>query len=358
MKLHEAFEAVFIITLKHRPDRRVRVWDHVVQESGLWAKGAKPIIVHGVSGDAIPPPKWWGAGNGAWGCLLSHSRVIEQALHEGFKNWLVLEDDVVFHPRAAAHFEAVMSTLPSDWGQLYLGGQHLREPVHHSELIFRGANVNRTHAFAMTRRVAAKVHAHIWHAPDYIDRKGWHIDHQLGLAHERRDWPVYCPKWWLAGQEGGSSNISGRQDLPRQFWQPAAYARQLPFFWGQPTSATQEEGLHWGNHHRMDVAWSDIGLNDAVGNPERLARWLELIATEAISMGRLPAAWHECLGLADLRPLWPARVYPIDHYNPGLLDYPWNGLFHHPYAALRPTTAAARPAVGLGTAATAAAAVG
>lgn len=349
MTLTDAFDRVFVLNLAHRPDRLKRVLQHL-QDMGLLG-GAPSVIevVPAVSGDLLPPPKWWGAGNGAWGCLLSHTRVIQRAMTEELRNWLVLEDDVVFHPRAADHLEAVMEALPPDWGQLYLGGQHLKDPVVHNELLYRGANINRTHAFAMTARVAAKIHAHVWHAPDYIERKGWHIDHQLGLAHDRNEWPVYAAKWWLAGQDAGSSNISGRQ-LPRHFWQPAAYSLQLPFFFGQPDSAEQIHGLHWGNNYRPGQPYSDTGLNDALGNASKVTEWLHLIAREAIGLGKLPAAWHECITLADLRPLWPAGIYSIERFHPDLVDYPFNGLFPHPYAALRPTTAAARPADGRGTA--------
>ena len=346
MTLTDAFDHVFVLNLAHRPDRRKRVLEHLKEVGMMDGRSEGLEVVPAVSGDLLPPPKWWGAGNGAWGCLLSHSLVLQRALAAGYRSWLVLEDDVVFHPRAVEHLSAVLDAAPADWGQLYLGGQHLKEPTTHNELLYRASNVNRTHAFAMTARVAAKVHAHIWHAPDYIERKGWHIDHQLGLAHERNEWPVYAPKWWLAGQDAGSSNISARQ-LPRHFWQPSAYSAQLPFFFGRPDTAEQINGLHYGNNHRPDRPYSDTGLNDALGNASKTTQWLHLIAREAISLGRLPAAWHECTSLAELQPLWPAGVHPVDRFDDDLLDYPFNGLFDHPFAALGRPQAPDRPAAGL-----------
>ena len=59
-------------------------------------------------------------------------------------------------------------------------------------------------------------HAHISYMQDYHSNK--HIDHQLELAHQRKDWPVYCPVKWICGQRAGTSNISGK-DNPDQIWQ-------------------------------------------------------------------------------------------------------------------------------------------
>ena len=155
---------------------------------------------------------------------------------DGIGSYLVLEDDAVFHPRAPEMLERLMGELPADWGQLYLGGQHLQPPeeVPSSPFVLRGINVNRTHAFALKGDTFARFQQHITHAPDYIARNhGWHIDHQLGIAHERRDWNVYCPSWWLAGQDEGSSNVSGNTN-PRLWWNPEIYSGRLPFVWLDP----------------------------------------------------------------------------------------------------------------------------
>ncbi|WP_172683368.1 glycosyltransferase family 25 protein, partial [Verrucomicrobium spinosum] len=40
--------------------------------------------------------------NGAWGCLLSHARVLAEAIADGIENVLILEDDVVFQPDAGS----------------------------------------------------------------------------------------------------------------------------------------------------------------------------------------------------------------------------------------------------------------
>jgi len=53
--------------------------------------------------------------------------------------------------------------------------------------------------------------------PDYVGTNK-HIDHQLELAHQRADWPVYCPAKWICGQRAGTSNVSGKT-LAAMTWQ-------------------------------------------------------------------------------------------------------------------------------------------
>lgn len=325
MTLKEAFGTIFIISLKSRPERLARLlanlWD-----TGLAERGDCEII-EALPGDEIWPPAWFKAGGGAWGCLLSHARVLQTGIQRGLDRWLVLEDDCLFHAEARPHLGQVMAALPPDWGQLYLGGQHLDDPEELGPFIWRAKNVNRTHAFAVAGRCAAKIHQHLWHAPDYADKvKGWHIDHQLGLAHARNDWPVYCPSWWLAGQADGESDISGRRNVIH-WWQPKRWAHQLPFVVGHP-SVEHRHLVHMG--WNLDKAGVDTGLNDAIGRPEALQHWLWRIAEEALDLGLIPCAHHPLLIQHHVDKFWP-RTLPATHLAPVLVDYPANGLIAHPF---------------------------
>ena len=62
----------------------------------------QPVRFRAVDGNSVPPPSWWPAGPGAWGCLRSHLRIFEDALMDGVDRLLVLEDDVCFVPDLAA----------------------------------------------------------------------------------------------------------------------------------------------------------------------------------------------------------------------------------------------------------------
>lgn len=221
--LTDHFDRVFIINCKHRPDRLERVTTHL-KETGM-VDIDKVTIVSAIIGDWTTCPVGWGAGRGAWGCLASHRRICEDVMHERdakgemtIRNYLVLEDDVFFLPDALENLNKFMDAVPADWDQIYLGGQHQRKPVKMNDDLMVGISVNRTHAYALNQSCFQKFYRHICYAPDYIGTKK-HIDHQLELAHQRRDWEVYCPPQWICGQEAGSSNVSGK--INEQYvWQP------------------------------------------------------------------------------------------------------------------------------------------
>ncbi len=210
--LTDHFDKVVVINCPHRPDRRERVMEHLA----AFADTGKVLVLRGVVGDWTTAPADWRAGRGAWGCLRSHQLALEEFLHERdaeghmvLESMLVLEDDVVFAADALERLAAFMDAVPKGWGQIYLGGQHRAKPTAASPGVVVGHRVNRTHAYAVSSVAAQQMYRHISYASDYRGTEN-HIDHQLELAHERRDWPVYCIDPWIAGQEAGSSNVSGK----------------------------------------------------------------------------------------------------------------------------------------------------
>lgn len=160
---------------------------------------------------------------------MSHLRIVQDTIMGGLESYIVLEDDAVFQPWAVEMLARLLRGVPEDWDQLYLGGPHLKEPEPVAgKLFLRCRNVNRTHGFLLRRRAFVKFQQHIMHAPDYLAHPGFHIDHQLGIAHERVDWKVYAPARWICGQEAGERNIGGRMN-PRLCWHPGRYSRLLPY---------------------------------------------------------------------------------------------------------------------------------
>ena len=62
-----------------------------------------------------------------------------------------------------------------------------------------------------------QIYRHVSYMKDY-DNDNHHMDHQLEIAHGRRDWPVYTPPYWLCGQRAGKSDINCK-DHPDMTWQ-------------------------------------------------------------------------------------------------------------------------------------------
>lgn len=217
LELNKYFERCYVVTLQRRPDRyrdfcaRIRKgWPFVAPER--W---------RAVDGHLVPHPKHWKMGGGAWGCFRSHLGIIERCLNENVRSVLLLEDDALPCEDFTGRVSAFLEKVPADWGMIYLGGQFLKAKQGHApeqlnDQVVRPYNVNRTHAFALSREGMRVVYRHLcrndWH---------WkhHIDHHLGRLHQSRTLPVYCPTQWLVGQASGQSNISGKNAEDR-FWQP------------------------------------------------------------------------------------------------------------------------------------------
>jgi hypothetical protein len=333
MRILDFVDRLYVISLPSKEDRRRQLVSHL-SELGL-ANETDITWVRAIYGEVCPAPGWFHAGGAAWGCLQSHLRIVQDALMDGIDSYCVLEDDAVFNSRAPHMFKRLLRELPSDWGQLYLGGQHLEDPVAMPErpYMWRCRNINRTHAFMLHRRAFAKFQQHIMNAPDYIAKGPWHIDHQLGLAHERWDWPTYAPRWWLAGQDAGCSNISGKS-IPRTWWHHQMYRTELPFVYVDADTspeliAAMEGYVHFGNYLKQDSR-QDVGLDVCVESTSALDDWLAMIAGEAVNIGRLPGIQHSGIPISRVREQWRAGAIPASEADVrSLCDYPFNGLFPH-----------------------------
>ena len=220
--LTDLFDRVYVINCAHRPDRLEDTKKHF--EETKMADNDKVHYYPAIIGDWTTCPADWRSGRGAWGCLRSHQRILEDVLHtrddrEGLtlNNVLIMEDDIIFKDNALQKLNEFMEVVPDDWGQIYLGGQHRKTKVETGlNNVVIGKSVNRTHAYAVNQSTFQELYRHISYATDYR-KTNKHIDHQLELAHRREDWKVYCPEEWIVGQRAGSSNINGRVNKTK-FW--------------------------------------------------------------------------------------------------------------------------------------------
>lgn len=245
MIFDDYFDRVVIISLPNRKDRIKRAKDELLSKNLC----ENPRVFAGIHGDTVGVTAWFQWGGGAFGCMMSHIRVLESFLMDfnykqnqkkTFENKkiLILEDDVIFCDNAKELFEKYIKSLPENWGQFYLGGQHSFPPKLYNENILIGSSINRTHAYAVQGLAASRIYKHICFFPDYKG-KNHHVDHQLEVAHRRGDWKTYCPKWWIAGQGENNSDISGRQ-LSNLWWDyrndddllnlPVIISKDLPKF--------------------------------------------------------------------------------------------------------------------------------
>ncbi len=300
------FDRVAVVNLRRRPDRL-----HSLQEE-LRLKGwpfATPEVVDAVDGNVVPAPPGFVSGGGAWGCLRSHTGVLERAIQDGVKALLVIEDDLALRYSFAADAAAFLSNVPADWEMLLLGGQfvgrdgsQVKQVV--SPGVLRVAGVERTHCYAVRGRALRELY------------RAWcgatrHCDHVMGPL--QRNWNCYAPDPFLAGQARGKSDISGA-DNPLKFWQPPLGTEPvLVLDCDCPTvDALRSLGVHTG--HCRDATGVDKGLVGPLTDP-KLTRWLWDLQWEVVSEGGLTLGlWRPDLDAADLanqvRRCWkgPVRV--------------------------------------------------
>jgi hypothetical protein len=229
-------DVAFCISLWTRDDRRAAFDADVAP---LVAAGLIPPVTYfgAIDGDRCPPPPWWTAGKGAWGCYRSHLAVIEECLAAGVSSVLVFEDDAELY-RAAEVAESLAS-LPADWGMVYLGGRLTHTKKQPPQQINQGwgkpFGVEATHAYALRGNMLREAYRHLCKRDV---REPQHVDHHLARWHQVQRGGLYVPRRWLFRQRAGRSNITGRAYLtpiespdPETFWTPTPSAPA-----GQPLS--------------------------------------------------------------------------------------------------------------------------
>lgn len=205
-------DAVVCINLERRPQR----WEQFQQRCPTdwpWPQPQRWVAVDGVSACV---PKWFHGGPGAWGCLQSHLAVWRWQIDQHIESVLVLEDDAVFCCNAMDVMRETMECVPSDWCQIYFGGQHLNtdtmppETIIHNKLI-RCRYTNRTHAY-LIRLHFAETAAEFIGRPNDRDGRVQHVDYLLGDLHDSHN--VYAPWRFCVGQARGHSDVRSHRRKP------------------------------------------------------------------------------------------------------------------------------------------------
>lgn len=289
--IFDYFDHVYIVSLPRHKERLARLQ---TQLRGL-VRQKSMTVFEAIDGDQLPAPAYWKQGNGAWGCLQSHVRLMQTIWQAGHQRALILEDDAILDPASTGRLQSFFAVAPSEWGQMYLGGQHRMEPETKGGY-FIGRSINRTHAYAVSRKAIPKILQHISHAPDYMENSYRHVDHQLEAAHQRRDWIVACPEWWVFGQGENMSSINGRHHPDKWWdWLPDEMVKQLPWVIVGPETSDRQLSrfrrfIHFGWTLANDQK-TDIGIQSGMKRRTRTALMnsAKAIAEEAWSMRRLPA---------------------------------------------------------------------
>lgn len=207
----------YCINLKKRTDR----WSDF--NRNLLAIEDFPFFVErweATDGHLFEPPSWWNGSHGAFGCYLSHVRLIEHAINTGLSFLCVFEDDCIFCENFAGRLEVLLASLPDNWEQVYLGGQHLTGDISQiNEFVVQPLNVNRTHAYILRgTNTLVKIHNYLL-SHRGSTQNGCHIDYMFGEMHEQGLLNVYAPfPPWLCGQAESQSDVNVNRPAKEYWW--------------------------------------------------------------------------------------------------------------------------------------------
>lgn len=142
--LNNYFDKIYYLNLDRRPDRNQDCIDELskcgIVAERFSATDAKELNL-----------KPW------MGCLLSNLEIIKTAKSKGFKNILILEDDVIFNDEFDTLFNSYINQIPDNWDMLYLSGNHNEHSGYQinkiSENIIKCFITYSTHSFAVNSTV-------------------------------------------------------------------------------------------------------------------------------------------------------------------------------------------------------------
>lgn len=281
------FDRVIVISLKRRPERLQNFWKKI---EGNWPF-KQPTVFTGIDGSKIPVPSGakqkdgtiinkWGAGSGAWGCMQSHRRILENAIIDGVKSLLVLEDDAEPCENFSEKVSEFLSVVPKDWDGLMLGGQHFGGIK--TERIRKCQNCQRTHGYAVRGKYMKDLYA-MWHS------HFWHCDHAMGPF--QTGYKVYAPEPFLISQGINKSDISGRLE-PKRNWSGSDIKAKVAII-NIPRlemEALRVLGVHTGfsRDSATDIDRGLLNIANSTDSPinkkRKLQEWLEVVRSEASAM--------------------------------------------------------------------------
>jgi hypothetical protein len=261
------FDRIVVISLRRRRDRLRHMLARMKKVGWPFLE---PQVFDAIDGNAVPCPRAWLSGGGAYGCQQSHLQVLQRAIMDGVERLLVLEDDAEFRDTFLEDVSPFMQSIPPDWECLMLGGQHMAPPSHAGPGWVRCRNTQRTHCYAVTREGMLTL-ASLWSASvNHID---WDMGPKLGQRKK-----TYAPSVFVVGQAAARSDICGRRN-PAQFWN--APREGIATLWLRAPRSVAEKMREHGCHYGMsiDSEGNDSGLNTIFPSPGSYAGGIQNFLT-------------------------------------------------------------------------------
>ena len=307
------FERAYVINLRRRPDRKKAFFERLATAD--WPEGWPEVEVYdAIDGDVVGTPPEFQHGSGAYGCRMSHLRLLQDCLMQGVKSVLVFEDDADLTSGVGPRIAEFCAAAPADWEGLMPGGQHHQtpQPVPDHPGVVRVMNAQRTHCY-IARGKYLKGLQERW------GNSHQHIDWRMKDFHHR--YRVYAPvgpdgkPQWLVGQAGGRSDVYKGQKPP-EWWNEPRGPEPLILLHA-PRQVMQDlrpHGFHSGMRRNREGL--DVGLVEAYAattpadRKAKLMAWVRCLQQECFG-GWITTVWHPQARLDDFRGLVTGKLLEI-----------------------------------------------
>ncbi len=262
------FDRVFVLNLDRRPDR-LGAFYASFSRSG-WPYGY-PERFRALDGRLCPKPAWYKWQAGAWGSRQTRTRLLEQALNEGWDSLCWFEDDAIFAPDFAERIGPFMAAVPDDWDLIYFGGQvryaQSHPPDRMNDLVLRPYACTGLYAVAMRRPLMERAYGLFVGRDDALAEQVFAKASYGGQAN------VYIPSPWLVGHAPGASDTCSRYYGRAHFWNhdPAAPTEKTISHLMQPIHSVRISGGRVVGERRLeaDPAGGAARLGDEVPVPPK-----------------------------------------------------------------------------------------
>jgi GR25 family glycosyltransferase involved in LPS biosynthesis len=207
------FDKIYLISLtKKRPNKVSEFMNRLPKD---WNLGQIDIM-DAIDGYEMELPVWWNSHlKGSYGCLRSHCKILEYIMKNNLLNVMIFEDDAIFSDNFIMKLQQICENLPTDWEQLYLGGQHLAKPRSINNDIVKGVNINRTHCYVIKDESVAKKILSNLNSKDfwikYLNKHKYHIDYAYGAMHKHNMLNSYACNPFIVGQAENTFSDTGSQ---------------------------------------------------------------------------------------------------------------------------------------------------
>ena len=141
---------------------------------------------------------------GSIGCLQSHRKVLDLAIKNGYKNYLVFEDDVILKENTQEQLNRAITELSDlDWDMFYLGGRHRsrRKALPTGRELKRILCTYEAHAYAVNSRFYSQLSQELSQCKAEIDH------FYAEQIHPK--YSCFCIRKDIAFQSGSKSSIGG-----------------------------------------------------------------------------------------------------------------------------------------------------